>query len=323
MRKRALVTGASGFVGANLARDLIARGHDVHLLLRPGHKPWRIEEILDTVAVQEGDLTDRRSLERALGRSRPDWIFHLAAYGAYPEQRDLDQMIATNLHGTANLLAAAEGVGFEAFVNSGSSSEYGYKDHAPSEDELLEPNSDYAVAKAATTLLCRHAARSRNLPITTLRLYSAYGPFEEPSRLVPKLIVRGLEGALPPLVNPKVARDYVHAADVCEAYVLAAAGASAGVGAVYNVGSGVQTTLAEIVAIARRLMAIADEPDWGSMPERSWDTDVWVSDPRRIKSELGWEPRFDLERGLKATLEWFEQNPRRLELYRAAARTRR
>ena len=257
----------------------------------------------------EAELGDADAVRRVLGRTRPAWIFHLAAHGAYPTQTDTLPIVQTNLVGTANLLEAAAGIGFEAFVNTGSSSEYGYKDHAPAEDEWLEPNSTYAVAKAAATMFCRQLARRTRLPVTTLRLYSVYGPFEEPSRLVPRLIEEGLQGRLPSLVNPSVARDYVHVDDVCEAY-LRAAEAGREPGAAYNIGTGIQTTLAGIVEVVRRLLAIDSAPAWGTMEERSWDTDVWVADPARSKFELGWTPKLDLEQGLKKTIAWFRSEGR-------------
>jgi len=159
-------------------------------------------------------------------------------------------------------------------------------------------------------MYCRHLARRAGLPVTTLRLYSVYGPFEEPSRLVARLIAEGLQGRLPPLVGPLVARDYVHVDDVCEAY-LRAAEAGREPGAVYNVGSGRQTTLAEMVALVRRLLAIDAEPAWGTMAGRSWDTEVWVANPARIKADLGWVPELDLERGLAKTVAWFRSGVRR------------
>ena len=316
MSRQVLVTGASGFVGANLARRLLDEGHGVHLLLRANHNPWRLEDIRKDVAVYEADLTDREALQKAMNRARPEWVFHLAAHGAYPNQTDLDQMIATNIQGTANLLRAAERVGVEAFVNSGSSSEYGYKDHAPSEDELTEPNSHYAVTKVAATNLCRLAGQREGSHVVTLRLYSVYGPYEEPSRLVPTLIVQGLEGKLPPLVNPDVARDYVHVDDACEAFLLAASTPEQQPGVVYNVGSGVQTTLRQIVDATRRLLGIEAAPKWGSMPDRSWDTSVWISDPSRIMRDLGWSPKLDLEDGLLKTIGWFKLHPQQHDRYR-------
>jgi dolichol-phosphate mannosyltransferase len=318
LRRRAFVTGASGFVGANLARHLLAEGHEVHVALRAGHKPWRLTEITKEITTHGADVEDVDAMAKAIAGARPDWIFHLAAYGAYPEQRDFERMVATNIRGTANLLAAAQDHGFEAFVNAGTSSEYGYKDHAPSEIEALEPNSHYAVTKAAATHLCTMTAQKLDLPVRTLRLYSAYGPYEEPTRLVPKLIVEGLEGRLPPLANPDIARDYVYVEDVCAAFVLAAATPGQPPGVVYNVGTGVQTPLRDIVAEARRLLALEVEPSWGSMEKRAWDTEVWVADPARIKGALGWTPRHDLDAGLTQTIDWFKLRPGRIDLYRAA-----
>src|SRR5207237_854558 len=140
----------------------------------------------------------------------------------YSSQTDLSQMVRTNFTSTINLVESCLKTGFEVFVNTGSSSEYGFKNHAPSEDEAIEPNSDYAVSKAVATLYCRHKARQKNVHIPTLRLYSIYGPYEEPTRLMPALLIRGLSGELPPLVNPDIARDYVYTEDAVDAFLLAA-----------------------------------------------------------------------------------------------------
>src|SRR5438093_4515749 len=193
---RALVTGAAGFVGANLTRRLLADGHEVHLVMRPRSRRWRIEELLGDVAVHEVDLEDVEGLVGAVRDARAEWIFHLGARGAYSWQTDVSEILRANVLGTANLLDAATRGGFAAFVHAGTSSEYGFKDHAPSEDELVEPASAYAVAKASATMLCRLFAQ-RGHRIVVLRLYSLFGPWEEPGRLLPNLILRGLAGELP------------------------------------------------------------------------------------------------------------------------------
>jgi nucleoside-diphosphate-sugar epimerase len=202
-------------------------------------------------------------------------------------------------------------------VNTGSSSEYGFKDHAPSETDWLEPNSHYAVTKASATLFSRYTGQSGRILLPTLRLYSVYGPYEEPDRLLPTVILRGLAGELPPLVQPDVARDYVHVDDVCAAYLSAASGPGREPGAVYNVGTGVQTTLRDVVEVARRLLGIVAQPVWGSLAPRSWDTSVWVADTRKIRSELGWQPRVKFEEGLRRMVEWFTENPSIRDVYRA------
>src|SRR3982751_3709191 len=192
--KRILITGASGFVGANLARRALLEGHEVHVLLRPSHQCWRMDEIANEVQSYSADLEDRDRVRTVVRQVKPDWVFHLAAYGAYSSQKEFDQMVQTNVLGCASLLDACLDNGCVAFVNCGSSSEYGWKDHAPSEDEQIEPNSYYAITKAAATHYCELAARVQGARIFTLRLYSIYGPYEEPSRLVPTLLVHALEG---------------------------------------------------------------------------------------------------------------------------------
>lgn len=306
--KRVIVTGATGFVGANLARRLVVEGHEVHLLVRPGYAAWRLESIRPHVHLHEAALEDGDVLTQTLARIGPEWIFHLAAYGAYPSQSDYNKMVQTNILGTANLVEASLKRGFESFVNTGSSSEYGYKDFAPSELERLEPNSHYAITKVSSTLFCRHTAQHCGVHMPTLRLYSVYGPYEEPTRLMPTLISRGLKGELPPLAQSTAARDYVYIDDVCEAYLLAALHPGKELGAIYNVGTGIQTTLLDVVSIARRELGISAEPQWGTMPDRVWETSVWIANNRKIQEELGWKPQFTIEGGFRKMVEWFQQD---------------
>jgi len=318
--KRVLMTGGAGFVGANLARRLLHDGHELHLLIRPADNAWRLEPIRSEVHLHAVDLTDAEGVARVVAGVRPDWVFHLAAHGAYSWQTDVHRMVRVNIEGTIGLVEACLRSGFEAFVNTGSSSEYGFKDHAPGETEWLEPNSHYAVTKAAATLFCRYTAISRTVPLVTLRLYSVYGPYEEPRRLMPTLVVRGLEGELPPLADPDIARDYVYVDDVSEAYCLTASRPGQPPGAVYNVGTGVQTSLREVVQAARRVLGIAAEPVWGSLAARGWDTAVWVADNRAIRDALGWRPRVSLDDGFRQLVRWFRDDGAIREMYRERLR---
>jgi nucleoside-diphosphate-sugar epimerase len=312
--KRVIVTGATGFVGASLARRLLRDGHDVHLIVRAEHQPWRVEGIRRDVQLHRADLSDANAVESVVDQIRPDWVFHLAASGAYADQTDLDRMIETNVRGTANLVRACLRTGFEALINAGSSSEYGYKDHPPPEDEVIEPNSHYAVTKSAATLFCQFTARREKLRLVTLRLYSVYGPWEDPTRFLPRLILKALRGEYPPLVNPEVARDFVYVEDVNNAFILAATQSDQPDGAIYNVGTGMQTSIREAVGLAQELFDVPGEPSWGSMPNRSWDTATWVADRRRIQSALGWEPRRTLREGLQEFGQWLIDQPS-LHLY--------
>ncbi|HZL57469.1 MAG TPA: NAD-dependent epimerase/dehydratase family protein [Bryobacteraceae bacterium] len=300
MSKRILITGASGFIGANLARRVLRDGHEIHLLLRRGFQTWRLKEILGDVCVHEGELHDRKIVRAA----QPDWVFHLAAYGAYPRQNDIHRMVETNLMGCVSLADACADLGVQAFVNAGSSSEYGLKDHPADEEEAIEPNSGYAITKAAATQYCRFAARERGLNAVTARLYSIYGPYEDPARLIPALIAHGLRGELPPLVSPATARDFVYVEDAVDA-MLKLASASPQRGSVYNVCSGHQMNLKEVVTTARAVMNIHAEPVWSTMPARSWDTDVWVGSGAKLERDLGWRATTDFRTGLKQTVDWY------------------
>jgi dolichol-phosphate mannosyltransferase len=312
---RALVTSASGFVGAVLARRLIQDGHEVHAVSRR-KDAWRLRGI--EAPVHEVDLADARALSELVAAVRPEWIFHLAAHGAYSWQQELPAMIETNVLGTMNLIEACLRSGFEALVNTGSSSEYGFTDHGPHEDEVPRPNSEYAVTKLTATMYCRAAALRRNANIPTLRLYTVYGPYEEPARLVPTLAIEGLLGRLPPLVSAEVAHDFVYVDDAVEAYLLAAARHGGDPGAIYNVGTGRQTTIAEAVEVARKVLGVAAEPRFESMPNRDWDSHCWVANPRKIESELGWKARATFEEGFRKFVEWIEEEPGRRDYYERA-----
>lgn len=313
--KRSLVTGATGFVGANLVRRLIRDGHEAHLIVRPAHQSWRLDGIRDDVQLHEAVLADRESVRGIVNSAKPDFVFHLAAYGAYPQQTGIERMTETNLLGAAALIDACVEVGIEAFVQTGSSSEYGYKDREASEDDRLDPNSHYAITKAAATHYCQFTARARDFHAVTLRLYSIYGPYEEPSRLIPTLILRGLEGKLPLLVAPDTARDFVYVDDAVQAMLDVASSSSLPRGSVYNVCSGRQSSLRDVVSIMRGILNIDEEPVWSTMERRSWDTNVWVGSPARIERETGWRAATSIEDGFRRTVRWFMDCPEMQNFY--------
>jgi nucleoside-diphosphate-sugar epimerase len=306
LAKRVLITGAAGFVGAGLTRSVLAAGHDVHVLLRAGRTPWRLAEVTDDVQRHEIDLRDEQAVRALVERVRPEWIYHLATHGAYPSQADAERIIQTNVLGTWNLLKAASSVDYDVFVNTGSSSEYGFKETVMRETDLPEPNSYYAVAKCAQTLLCQHVAKAERRPITTLRLFSVYGPFEEPSRLVPTVIRRCLEGQDLTLTAPDTARDFVFIEDVVDAYLRVDALARLS-GEIINIGSSVQSTIRDVVELVLRHTGARVACHWGAMPARTWDQNNWVADCAKGARVLGWQARTSLSEGLARTVAWMRE----------------
>ncbi|MFC6090020.1 NAD-dependent epimerase/dehydratase family protein [Saccharothrix lopnurensis] len=302
--RRALVTGAGGFIGANLCRRLLREGHAVHAVLRPGSDPWRLEGVLADLAVHRLDLRDTGAVRAVLDAVRPDWVFHLAAHGAYSWQTDADTIFTTNAEATGGLVDLAGAGAFEAFVQAGSTAEYGPGDRPARESDPERPRGSYAVSKAAATRYARTVAVERGAHIVTLRLGTAYGPWEDPQRLMPTLAVFGLGRRLPPLTDPRTVRDFVFVDDACEAFARAAAATHLDRGTVLNVGSGTPTSLADLVELVRAELGIDERPGWSTMAPRAWDAALCVADCSRGRRLLGWRPRRDLAGGFRALVDW-------------------
>ena len=300
---RFLVTGAAGFIGASLVRRLLERGADVSLLLQDKTDAWRLAEVLPRVRVVKGDVADRDAAGRAVAEAKPDAVYHLAAHGAYESQKDADRILRTNLMGTWAMLDACAGSPCRLFVHAGSSSEYGFKKEPMRESDLLQPNSVYAVGKAAATHLCSYLATKSAFAIVTCRLFSVYGPWEEPTRLVPTILRRCQRNEPLQMVPRETARDLVFVDDVLDAFLRWDALAALN-GEVLNLGTGRQTTMGEFVDAALELTGSTSEVRWGAMAPRIWDSFTWVADASKARQKLGWTAAHPLRDGLRRTLEW-------------------
>lgn len=310
--RRVLITGATGFIGANLVRKCLDAGAKVCILTRSASEKWRIEDILGEVQECVADLLDYDRLKKVVSKIKPEIVFHTATYGGYFFQKQADRIILTNIVGTTNLANACSKVGYEVFVNTGSSSEYALKDAPIKEDDLLNRNSYYGIAKAASTLFCQLKAIEEDLPITTLRLFSPYGYYEEPSRLIPSVVISCLKGRDPRLSSPSSVRDFIFVEDTVDAYLKVVAYPDKARSKVFNIGSGCQHSVGELVTTIIKITGSKVEPQWGASPNSRIEPKMWQADIDRASHILDWHPRYDLEDGLKKTVEWFEKN---LNLY--------
>ena len=302
-----LILGASGFVGANLMRSLMAVRGDVHGTTT--RKPaWRLEGLPDD-RVRIVDLLIDSSLDDLLDEIKPRTILDCVAYGAYSFEVDSQLIYRTNFNFLIGLIAKLEKQSIACLVHAGSSSEYGENAAGPAERSPMEPNSDYAVSKIAAANLLHYHGQRRKFPCANLRLYSVYGPLEDSARLIPNVIRSGLEGAYPTFVNPAVSRDFIYVDDVTEAFVDTALNlTSADFGESFNIGTGAKTTIGEVASTARDLFAIPAEPSF-TMPDRSWDVQEWFANIEKARSRLGWEPRTNFREGLAHTIEWYRGLP--------------
>ncbi|MSU73624.1 NAD-dependent epimerase/dehydratase family protein [Candidatus Kaiserbacteria bacterium] len=301
---KVFIAGIAGFVGAGLARTLLRDGVEVHGLVRPSSDLWRIADIKSKLHLHIGDLLDKESIRAAIKKAKPDTLFHLGVYGSHPAyEKDRDMIMRTTIGSITTLLDAAKEYGVGMVINTGSSSEYGTKDHPMREDELIEPNSYYAVGKAAQTLYCQQFAREEKIPVITLRLFSVYGPYEEPTRFIPTLITKALANEDVALADPGIARDFIYLDDVVDVYRAAAKKPELS-GEVFNVGSGVQHTLHEAFDTVIALTDSTSKALFGTYEKRSFDTHQWVADMNKTRAQLGVAPHYSLESGLRATIEW-------------------
>jgi nucleoside-diphosphate-sugar epimerase len=302
---RFLVDGAGGFIGGSLVRRLLEGGGEVTVLLREETDLWRLRDVLPRLRVVRGDVADPEVAPRAVSLAAPEVVFHLAAHGGTESQRDYARILRTNLMGTWSMLEACAGSTCRLFIHAGSSSEYGFKKEPMRETDRLQPNSIYAVGKAAATHLCSFMAGTSSFAIVTCRLFSVYGPWEQPTRLVPTILRRCLENRPLEMVSRTTARDFVFVGDILDAF-LRFEGLASLSGEVLNLGTGRQTTMEEFVAIALELTGSRSEVHWGAMPSRVWDSSQWVADCDKARRTLGWKASHSLRDGLARTLDWMK-----------------
>jgi nucleoside-diphosphate-sugar epimerase len=306
--KNVLVTGATGFIGSNLARRLLKERCNVHIITRKGSSRWRIEDIKEKIKIYECRFESAEDINQVVNEIKPDYIFHLASYGGFSSQKDLNTVIDTNIIGTLNLLRACMVNGFIMFINTGTSSEYGIK-HAPMvESNSLDPLSSYSSSKASLSIFLGTLGKSMNLPVVTLRPFAVYGYYEEKERLIPHLILSALKGQNPQLSTPNSVRDFIFIEDLVEGYVRAAMGKNLN-GEIINLGSAVQHTIDDTAKLIIRLSDSKVKVEYGKRsPTQSVEPEMWVADIGKAKRLLGWAPRHSFEDGLRKDIQWFREN---------------
>jgi nucleoside-diphosphate-sugar epimerase len=306
---RVLITGATGFIGANLAHFFVNEKADVHILLRESSNTWRINSILSRLNKHYCDLTDREKTKRVISEIRPNIVLHLAMYGGYSFQNDSLKMINTNYIGTINLLDACIEEGLDCFINTGSSSEYGIKEKPMKELDLLEPIDIYGASKSAATLYCQVLAKKYNLLIFTIRLFSPYGYYEEATRLIPYLIVSMLKNQKIKISSPYAVRDFIFIEDVIDAFIkIIDKKDQIPAGTILNVGSGFDAKVIEVFKMLKEIVGYKMDFTVEGFPRESDVLRVWSADTEKIQKILGWRSKYNLENGLIKTVKWFKKN---------------
>ena len=296
---RALVTGGAGFIGSHVADGLLARGDEVTILddLSAGRR----ENVPAGARLVEGDIRDPAAV---FAEVKPEVCFHLAA------QKDVRISVARpdhdaelNVIGTIRVLEAAREHGTQIVFSSTGGAMYGECEEPATEDKKPEPLAPYGTSKLAGEEYLATYNRLYGARHVSLRLGNVYGPRQDPhgeAGVVAIFFSRLLDGETPTIFGDgKQTRDYIYVGDVVRATL-----ASQEVdGGVYNVGTGRETSVLELLELCVRVAGRDVEPEFA--PPRAGELQRSVLDPGRAVDELGWRPERSLEEGLRETWEWF------------------
>lgn len=309
---KVLVTGGAGFIGSNLADELIRQGAKVSILdnLTTGFRE-NLEEISGDFEFHEADLNDTEALEKAL--EGVEIVFHQAALPSVP--RSVADPLETHqacVNGTFNLLLNAKEKGVRRVVYAASSSAYGDQPTLPKVETMPpDPLSPYAAAKLMGEYYCRVFSNVYGLETYALRYFNVFGPRQNPASQYSGVISRFIDALMKdetPIIfgDGEQSRDFTYIANVVNANIRAAQ-ATEGSGQVMNAANGERITLNELLSVLAGITG-KESVKAEFQPSRKGDVKHSQADNSRAIEWLGYEKLVGLEEGLKNTIEWWKNS---------------
>lgn len=315
-----LVTGGAGFIGSNLCEAILRMGHRVRCLddLSTG-KQENVDLFIESSNYEfvKGDV---KELQVCMDACRGvDFVLHQAAWGSVPRSIEMPLFYcANNITGTLNMLEAARQNGVKKFVYASSSSVYGDEETLPKreghEGNLLSP---YAVSKRADEEWAKQYTRHYGLDTYGLRYFNVFGRRQDPdgayAAVIPKFIKQLLSGEVPIIHGDgKQSRDFTYIENVIEANLKACLAGHEAAGEAFNIAYGGREYLLDIYCRLAEALEVktengkVPEPQFG--PERAGDIRHSNADIGKARRMLGYDPEWDFERGIKASVEWYKKN---------------
>ena len=304
-----LITGGAGFIGSNLAAELLARGERVRVLdnFSTGQRA-NLAPLMDQLEIVEGDVRSYHLVREAV--EGVDFVLHQAALPSVPRSvRDPITTNEVNVVGTLNLLQAAREAGVQRLVYASSSSIYGTSPELPKRESMPpNPLSPYAISKLAGEQYCRVFWQLYGFETVCLRYFNVFGPRQDPtsqySAVIPKFITALFDGReLTIHGDGRQSRDFTYIANVVQANLLACTAPEAP-GGVFNVACGQRYTLLELVASLSEITGRTAQVS--HTPPRPGDVPHSLADISLARTTLGYDPTVDLRAGLERTVAWFE-----------------
>jgi nucleoside-diphosphate-sugar epimerase len=312
LKAKVLVTGGAGFIGSNLAEELIRGGAAVTILdnLSTGFRE-NLDEIKGDLEFIEGDLNDDAAVKKAV--SGCEFVFHQAALPSVP--RSVDDPVETHnacVNGTFNLLVKAKDAGVRRFIYAASSSAYGDQPTLPKVETMRpEPLSPYAAAKLMGEYYCSVFNRVYGLETFSLRYFNVFGPRQNPSSMYSGVISRFIDALMTgqtPVIfgDGEQSRDFTYIANVVDANIKAALTPD-GIGSVVNTANGEKISLNELLEVLKK---ITNSPNVTAdyQPARTGDVKHSQADNSRAVELFGYQRLVGLEDGLAKTIEWWKNS---------------
>jgi nucleoside-diphosphate-sugar epimerase len=305
----ALVTGGAGFIGSHIAAALINRGARVRIIddLSTGHRE-NVAEVGGDIDFIQASLTDPKALSHAL--QDVELVFHEAAIPSVPRSvAEPAETHEASVNATFSLLLAAREHKIRRLVYAASSSAYGDQPELPKREDMRpDPLSPYAVAKLVGEYYCQVFSRVYGLETVSLRYFNVFGPRQDPgsqySGVISRFIDALLNGEQPMIYGDgEQSRDFTYISNVVDANLKAAESATA-VGQVINIANGQRVTINQVFEMVKKLTGKTDLQAHYA-PPRTGDVRDSLADLSLARSLLAYEPRVQLEEGLRSTIDWW------------------
>lgn len=318
-----LITGGAGFIGSNLAEELLGRGHVVRIL--DNFATGKIENLLpllekypEALTLQVGDIRNLDDCKKAT--EGIDYVFHEAALGSVPRSiKDPITSNDVNVSGFLNMLVASRGAAVKRFIYAASSSTYGDSKSLPKvEDVIGKPLSPYAITKYVNELYADVFSKTYGIETIGLRYFNVFGRRQDPNgayAAVIPLFVKKLMAHESPVINGdgEYSRDFTYIDNVIQMNLLAMETTNPeAVNTVYNTAYGERTTLNQLVQYLKEYLseydsAIADvEVKHG--PNRAGDIPHSLANIDKARELLKYDPKFSMKQGLKEAVKWYWEN---------------
>jgi nucleoside-diphosphate-sugar epimerase len=300
---KVFLTGSSGFIGSFLLRNLLnSIGYEVAILLRNPKDAWRIQNLLPKVKVITGDLNNLNSIESELLSFRPDIFVHLAWNGVFGGNRN-DHLQWRNVNSTLELVELAHKLNVKTWIGLGSQAEYGVCQNKTNELCATHPTTMYGASKLATQILSEKLCEQFGIRYAWLRLFSSYGPTDNPQWLIPYTINKLLKNESPSFTPAEQLWDYIHVKDVASAISSVAFHDNAQ--GIFNLGSGNAVPLRSIIEKIRDITNPSATLNFGAVTYRPDQVMHLEADISKLFGATGWRPSISLDDGLYETVNWW------------------